>query len=269
VKGRRQVDADAKDIEDVHEIMESAGLETARIPVAATPRCDLRARDAEGEQYMIEVKGFHDNEEIGPTLREGKVHAEVRSLVLSQAIEAAIEDAINRQIPATPGADVSLCMVVLIARTTFGAEVTRKQILGTLYGLRAIVFVDSTSQTVSQDCLYFSESAFHRHPQLDAAILIDSTGVALMLNDFGLRIDRARRSLLSRFFNERGALKDAATLETRGFFWADCPLDRRPIPGNEGQVLEYVKKKYSLAFAVATSPKEHSAMVAVARARRK
>lgn len=53
--------SDLKDRLRVCKILEGLGLTTGDVPEADTKRCDLRASDGEGEHYLIEVKGFHDN----------------------------------------------------------------------------------------------------------------------------------------------------------------------------------------------------------------
>lgn len=94
--------------------------------------------------------------------------------------------------------------------------------------------------------------------------MIDQDDVWLCLNDFGRRVERVRDSVLGRHFAKQGGLNDAATLESgRGFFWADCALDRNV----EHAVLEYVKDKYSLGYALNAAPTDHSAMARVARTR--
>ena len=255
--------SDLKDRARVREILEALGLTTGDVPEADTKRCDLRAHDGEGENYLIEVKGFHDNADIGRALREDRVHVGERSLVRSNVVEEEVRKAL-KQLVATPMADGALWLVALISRTVYRSDVTLQQIHGTLYGLRPIMYVDTSGRTVSWDCLYFSHSEFHRHPELDGAIVIDQSAAELCLNDFGQRVERVRDSVLGRHFAKKGALNDAATLESRGgFFWADCELDRN----DKHAVLEYVKDKYCLGFALDAAPAEHSAMVRVARTR--
>ncbi len=252
--------SDIKDRGRVCDILAAMELTTADVPEADTKRCDLRAHDGEGEQYLIEVKGFHDNANIGSAMREDRVHVGERSLVRSNVVEEQVRAAI-KQLKATPTAEKALWLVVLMSRTTYGSDVTLKQIHGTLYGIRPIIYGDSSGRCVSRDCLYFSHSAFHRHPELDGAIVIDQESAGLCLNDFGRRVERVRDSVLCRHFAKKGALSDAASLESgRGFFWADCGLDRK----DKHAVLEYVKNKYCLEYALDAAPTEHSAMARVA-----
>ncbi len=256
---------DLNDLDEVREILEELGLTTAKVPEADTKRCDLRARDGEGMRYLIEVKGFHDDAAIATALRQDDDHVGARPLVRSNAVEKGTEYAI-KQLQSTPMAAEALWLVALLNRTVYGADVTSQQILGTLYGIRSIVYVDSAGRRVSRNCLYFSHSEFHRHPELDGAIVIDQDGAGLLLNDFGRRVERVRESVLGRRFARRGALNDAATLESKkDFFWADCTLDRN----DDRAVLEYVKGKYCLRWALATAPIELSAMVSVTHPRSK
>ena len=255
--------SDLKDRARVCEILDALGLTTGGVPEADTKRCDLRAHDGEGEHYLIEVKGFHDNADIGRALREDRVHVGERSLVRSNVVEEEVKKAI-KQLEATPMAEGALWLVALMSRTTYGSDVTLQQIHGTLYGIRPIIYVDSSARNVSRPCLYFSHSAFHRHPELDGAIVIDQSSAGLCINDFGRRVERVRDSVLGRAFTKKGALSDAATLESGGgFLWADCGLDRN----DKHAVLEYVKDKYCLGYALDAAPTEHSAMARVAPTR--
>ena len=251
---------DANDVSLVRAVLEAAGVRAERVPTAQAKRCDLWAED-DAEHYLIEVKGFHDNPAIHKALRETGESQSQRRLDYLGTVAGDVSDALTQLRETAQGHAESLWLVALLARTAYGPDVTVKQILGTLYGTRQVMDMDSpTASAVS--CLYFSHSAFFRHPDLDGAMVIGPKGSMLCLNDFGRRVDRLRRSPLGRFFAERGALHDAASSERDlHILVADCDADR----DDEAKVLQYLEQKYKLKHLVSLAPVEYSATVLVPR----
>ena len=247
---------DTNDINLIRDVLESAGLVVNRIPESNKPRCDLSARD-ESAQYLIEVKSLNDDENIRKSLRVSEAHTGERQHFYANSVRTAIDYAV-KQLQATQNdLDDSLLFVALIAKTQFGRDVTESQILGTLYGTRCILHSGDDDRLTSTECLYFSHSAFHLHPELAGAIVSDGSNMTVCLNDFCPEISRVRQSTLARFFARRGALNDATNLERDGnFFVADCKLDR----GDEDRVLQFVIDKYNLPTgSIVAHPTEYSA----------
>ena len=243
-------------------ILKEAGLEAEEIPEAKTKRCDLRAKASDQEHYLFEVKGFHDDERIATTLRDGAAYENSLSYDARNTVESAIHEAV-KQLESTARKDTDqLRVVVLLVRSKNDHDVVLQQILGTLYGKRSVV-VNSVRPGKANhlECLYFSESAFFRYrAALDGAIVIDGEdGAFLCLNDHGNHIARVRESSLGRFFARKQAMNDAAALERSGFLIADCGIDRK----YEAEVLQFVAQKYKLDGAILMEFKRHLAMVRV------
>ena len=117
-----------------------------------------------------------------------------------------------------------------------------EQILGTLYGVGAITDSESGGKCRRRRCLYFSESAFYKHPDLDGAIVVGLDGIALYMNDYGRRLDRVRRTGLACFLAPHEVVYDKEAMESRcDCLVADFEMDRR----DPHAVLERLKKKYS------------------------
>jgi hypothetical protein len=230
--------SDENDLFWVRRVLEDAGLRVQPVAATTTKRCDLRAQN-EAEQYLVEVKGFHDDEAIGRALREGKLHQTVVSYEHRNAVEDGVEEAVKQLRETAGGSDGALRLAALLVRTTDNSNVTRQQILGAIYGKVSLTFPGAQSL---QECLYFAESAFFRYRDLlDAALVIDHCGACLYLNDYGSRLDRMRRSGLGRFLAGHNALYDAERLENEGMLVADCDVPRR----NERALIEYLEKKYN------------------------
>jgi hypothetical protein len=253
---------DEEDLSFIQDVLEGAGLRVERIPVAAERRCDLRATD-DSSQYLIEVKGFHDDESIRPILREGGAYLGRRPTLHSAHVDKAIDEAVEQmdETPGSCGSDVRV--VALIDRTIYGASVTASQIRGTLFGTRQIMDLGGTRGNTATDCLYFAESAFFRHKTLAGAIVIEGDGSSyLCLNDFAINRESARTSRLFQHFARLGGLNESVRLEQEaGLFVADCAFDRK----DEKAVLAYLGQKYGLKRPISIHLTEHSAMSSVPR----
>ncbi|HUU86108.1 MAG TPA: hypothetical protein VM243_21635 [Phycisphaerae bacterium] len=234
---------DERDIADVSRFLREAGLGPERIREGNSrgcKRCDLWAEDGH-ENYLIEVKAFYDDATINETLRKGDIHERVHLHVYRDNVAKGIRHAI-RQVESTAReyAD-ALWLVALIARSEYDACFMSEQMIGTLYGVGAISDCGADGGCRRRRCLYFSDSAFHRHPVLDGAILWDRECVALYLNDYGRRLARVRRSRLACFLAQHNALHDKDTMESRSDdLVADFEMDRT----DEQAVLERLKEKY-------------------------
>ena len=116
-----------------------------------------------------------------------------------------------------------------------------EQIVGTLYGVGAITEVEAGGASRRRRCLYFSESAFHRYPDVDGAIIVGPAGAAFHMNDYGRRFDRVRQSQLACFFAQQSAFYDKHAMESQcDCLVADFAMDRR----DPHAVVEQLNQKY-------------------------
>jgi len=235
---------DEEDRREVRKCLEAAGLRVEDIPedsVAGSKRCDVFARDA-SERYLVEVKGFHDDEMIKGKLHNAEVYERDSSDTYRGNVTKEIRDAIKQLGSTALHYDDAIWLVALVARSKHDADVMSEQIMGTLYGVAAITDRGPDGVARRRHCLYFSESAFHRHPDLDGAIVLDAQGVGLYLNDYGRRVNRVRESGLARFLAQHSASYDMAELESRAdCLVADFDMDR----ANREAVLDRLKQKYA------------------------
>jgi hypothetical protein len=233
--------SDAEDRRIVSQILAQAGIAAEPIPESSSKRCDLCAKDTEGGLYLLEIKGFHDDEAIVKTLDEGKVYSKVPHFDWSNAVDAAVKEAVHQLNSTARTVDGPLRIIAFVICTTFDADLVFQQILGTLYGKRSLL--DGPSPSKHLECLYFSHSAFYRYrADLDGVLVVDSKGITFWLNDHGGRPDRVRESVLGKFFTRNGVLNDAASLEQEGLLVTDCNVDRNRVK----EVLQFVKEKYHL-----------------------
>jgi hypothetical protein len=237
---------DDQDVADICRLLRAADLEPERVPEAegqGCKRCDLRVVTAQ-EQYLIEIKSFHDDATINQTLKSGTVYECTHSKVYRDQVAKQVRDAV-RQLQSTPREHPdNLGLVALIARSKIDSSFMTEQIIGTLYGVAAIiddtdVGADNAGQL--RRCLYFNDSVFHRHPELDGALVLDDAeNVCFLMNDHGHQLDRLRRGKLACFLAQHNALYDAPTWEKRGELVADFEVDRA-----DGEaVLARLREKY-------------------------
>ena len=119
------------------------------------------------EKYLIEVKGINDEDEIKQTLRNGGIYETDRSHVYRKRVAKEIHKAQNQLQSTANDYDDHLWLVALIARSKYDTRFMTEQILGTLYGVGAITDSEAGGAFRRRRCLYFSESAFFKHPDLD------------------------------------------------------------------------------------------------------
>jgi len=236
---------DERDIEDVCKYLKTAGLLVTRVDVdPKAERCDLSAKDG-CEKYLIEVKGINDEDEIKQTLRKGEIYETDRSHVYRKRVAREIHKAQNQLQSTATGYDDHLWLVALIARSKYDARFMTEQIFGTLYGVGAITDSEAGGALRRRRCLYclyFSESAFHKHPDLDGAIVLGPDGIRLYMNDYGRRLDRVRQSGLACFLAQHNLLYDKEAMESRSdCLVADFEMDRT----DQNAVLDRLKQKYS------------------------
>jgi hypothetical protein len=231
---------DANDLAFVVCLLESAGLHWEHIPTAHTRRCDLRANDTH-ERYLIEVKGFHDDEAINKTLRAGEIYERSRFFDVSNTIDSAIRDAVQQLQETLDRRKPELRLICLLSRHRIDAEVAWQQILGVLYGKRSLLTSTNGSRE-HHECLYFAESAFYQHRKyFDAAVIVyPDDSFIFCVNDFSDNCERVQNSMLGRHFAE--AFYNQHRWEQEGFFIADCDFDR----GDAQSIRRYVETKYQL-----------------------
>jgi hypothetical protein len=233
---------DERDIEDVCKNLKVAGLLVTPVDVdPKAERCDLSANDTQ-EKYLIEVKGINDEDEIKQTLRNGGMFETDRSHVYRKRVAKEIRKAMSQLQSTASDYDDHLWLVALITRSKYDAPFMSEQILGTLYGVGAISDSEVDGTCRRRRCLYFSESAFYTHPDLDGAIVLCPDGIALYMNDYGHRLDRVRQSGLARFLAQYNVLYDKESMVSRcDCLVADFKMDRRDAHA----VLDRLKQKYS------------------------
>lgn len=235
---------DERDKDVVSEFLERAGLRVTSLssgPSVQSERCDDLLAEDECAKYLIEVKAFHDEDEVKREIGAGRIFETVRQHVYRKRVSKEIHKA-DKQLRGTARDHVGhFLLVALISRSKYDAHFMSEQIIGTLYGVGAITDEGPDGGRRRRRCLYFHENLFRKYPALDGAILIEPDGVMLCMNDFGHQIDLLRKSALASFLGSHNACYDQEIWErTTDCLVADFAADRT----NEQGVLELLRQKY-------------------------
>jgi hypothetical protein len=250
---------DEIDLLNVECLLKNVGLQVARVPETQARRCDLSATDA-GERYLFEVKGFHDDEAIASTLKEGRIYERTSPFDYSNSVVAAIRDAVDQLRETLDQTVPELRIICLISRNKYDGDLVRQQITSVIHGTRSVLCDATNGVRDHLQCLYFDESAFFRHRNdLDAVIVIQAEGCTFFANDHSPNIERVRCSALGLFFASEGAFYDARISEEQGWLVADCAINRTDVQS----VLRYVEKKYGLRKPILMQFKRFSGVARV------
>lgn len=231
----------------VRALLHSAGLGTKIIPQSTARTCDLMATDGT-EEYLVEVKGLHDDTETSDELNDCGEYSGSREVSTSAALLRRMESAVKQLRDTANGKHESLWVIALVIHGPVWAEIMLNQVLATLYGTGVVADLGSPSSP-ARKCLYLRQSAFHKlRDSLDAVMVLDRNGAGLFVNDHSERSGRMRLSALGSFFSQRKLLHHAARLESEAHHLiADCDCDR----AQEVDVLRYLSAKYGLVRPIA------------------
>jgi hypothetical protein len=125
------------------------------------------------------------------------------------------------------------------------AETVFNQLIGTLYGVRQVVYLDETKMEVhGRECLHVVPGVFERWPEIEAAVVTAGEAITLCVNEFSDRALAFQSSLLCDAFQRRGGPVKPSDLEGNHGFWsiADRTIDRR----SQETVQRYLSQRYNV-----------------------
>ncbi|QDV73383.1 hypothetical protein [Botrimarina mediterranea] len=177
-------------------VLQRLGLEVEAIPEGSSKTADIRAAHS-GDHYLIECKQkHHDLDEEKRTLEKivkGEVvlHSETqdgKNSIAKRIYEAA------KQIESSAD-DEETFRYIWIEVTGLDKDLRWQQVVHTFYGATyATTYQDNTLFTA----FYVAKSAAFRHPSIDGLLLIDRSGLCLLLNEFSPRYERIKLTALCR-----------------------------------------------------------------------
>lgn len=260
---RNKMQAETRDERFAADALRSIGITVDRVMENGAPSCDYVATDGQA-RYAIEIKSRTDPKDLWKTVDRGEIYETGREIHRSSHVEAIVDGAMKQLRQTRQRASVDFQVVVFIIQPVFSRDAEFERVMGTLYGTQELPNLGPDLQTHSTlTCLYFRESRFFRHKDLNGAIVIvGSEHWTLCVNNYAANATAFRGSQLCQWFalNRSHFDPDEATRE-RGYLIADFDMPRADIAA----VQLAVRAKYGLDKVVLVNPVEYSAAVAIPR----
>jgi hypothetical protein len=243
---------------------EALGLAVIRV-LRSTARTPDFFVDGEFPGYALEVKSRFDDEDFVIELERG------RTKVRKQSLGCAYWAADNtlkamRQLASKDAIHSRFWVLWFAVKRRSARDAMFSQVIGTLYGVRQVVYWDETTgAAIGRECLFVVPGAFERWPQIDAAIVTAGGNITLCVNEFTDRAPAFESSLLCQAFVQRGGPIRPSDLEAHHGFWAirDLGIDR----SSEEAVRRYLSERYHVSDVHILDIKAHTASAVVPRRR--
>ena len=230
----------------IHSVISEWGFNCAKIPEANSKRPDLEVSDAEGQNYLLELKVKHESSEYSSQRNSAFEYFDIYTEVLdlnARASHRSVVDDARKQLNSMPtlGADTLGLMWLLCLGHQDSADKERfhNLLLGSTY---VVDWADERDEE-AKACHFFKESIFftHRH-SLDAAVVSTISSISLLLNPYSEKFSKMRHSMFARKLQD--GLIDTIELDQIGeVYWVNSAIDRK----DHNLVLSYVKNKYCLS----------------------
>lgn len=237
-------------------------LEKMNLRVQALPEGDVRTPDfvVDGDErgYLVEIKTRFDDAHYNKALREENVALQSRSMGFSKWTDNVVHEAVHQF--AEFDKDHSRWWVPwIMIRCKAARQAMFLQVLGSLFGVRQIVYTEGESTDAKgRDCLFVLPGVFERHPQVDGVVVSAGGARYLSVNCFAEDPGGFKESRLGRAFADINAMYTRQNLtENQGFFEVDCAsVDRR----SEDSIRAHLASKYDLTSVIVCDMKQHEAV---------
>lgn len=235
----------------VRAFLKQIGLDSKKVPEAPAEgerRCDIRAW-AEHELHWIEVKSRMDDDALHDELLSKEVVMRQRPMGYAGRVAEIFDDAVKQLDTLAAKEDGFEIAWLFVRSNPADAEIHFDQAIATAFGTEDILDLGAADGKL-RPCYFFSESAFFKHKQLDAAVIFGlDFRFVLCVNPHARRAARFRETRFFSYFRalaEKDGVRsiiDPAQEEKIGHgYIADCSISRAQKEG----VLGYVQKKYGL-----------------------
>ena len=153
-------------------------------------------------------------------------------------------------------------MVWLAVQARAARESMERQVFGSLFGVRQVIFWSEGQDPTTRDCLFAEPGVFERHPEIVAAMVQPAPGkLALALNDFAPDLADFKSSVVYRDMLGKGAVCDSEGLCVQPGFVrvTDFQIDRR----SGAAVIAHLTEMYGRGPAYVVDMQEHTAAIRV------
>lgn len=216
-------------------------LTVDRIPATTRKTADYVVHGEE-PGYVVEVKTRYGDEEARRDLQEqGSAVVQQSASFHRWSVDAA--RAARKQMRDLDPGTHRWWVLWLSVQTEFAGAVVFDQIVGSLYGVRQVVFW-AGEEAISRDCVGAVTGAFEKYPEIDAVIVSHGDGLRFCVND--LRPDEkgfTSSSLHQRFAHMHPPISAGELTANRGFLRVESTDVSR---GDEKALRTYLESKYGL-----------------------
>jgi hypothetical protein len=249
--------------EEAKEFLEALDLQVQLVPTSTSKSPEFIV-DGDARGYVVEVKARKDSEEWIRQMRRSRIASEERSLGHSRWAEDVARAAIS-QFHSVDEQHSKWWVLWLAIRCRASAEAMFEEAIGSLFGVRQVVYHDpnSESQTAMRNCLFAKPGVFERHLEIVASIVDSGDGLGFCVNDeFAGDFDSFRESVLwSSFASIHPPMAANDLTERQGFLRADLSVNRR----DDAAVKASLERAYGLENAFILDMRVHSASTVARR----
>ena len=232
--------------EFIHSVINEWGFSCIKIPEANSKRPDFAVSDAEGQNYLLELKVKNESAEHSSkrslAVEYSIIYTDVLELNARASHRSVVDDA-RKQLISMPGHGADTLRVPWLLCLGHQASADKERFHNLLLGSTYLVDWADEEEEEAKACHFFNESVFftHRH-SLDAAIVSTISSISLLLNPYSERFVKMKQSMLARELLD--GVIDTVELDQAGeVYWVDSAIDRK----DHNLVMSYVKAKYRLS----------------------
>jgi len=230
----------------IHTVISEWGFNCDKIPEGKSKRPDFYVSDAEGQNYLLELKVKHESAEYSSqrnlALEYSNIYTDVLELNARASHRSVVDDA-RRQLNSMPGLGADTLRVLWLLCLGHQDSADKERFHNLLLGSTYVVDWADEEEEEAKACHFFKESVFftHRH-SLDAAVVSTISSISLLLNPYSERFEKMKQSMFARKLLD--GVIDTVELDQAGeVYWVDSAVDRKDC----NAVLNYVKNKYCLS----------------------
>ena len=259
-----QADTLLPEEQEVVRFLEELGLQVRPVPTSASKTPDFVV-DGDARGYVVEVKTRFDSEEWARAMDCGSVAYQERSMGHGRWGEDVARGAL-KQFRAADAEHSRWWVLWLAIRCKASAEAMREEAIGSLFGVRQVVYYDPHSKKhAMRNCLFAKPGVFERHPEIVASVVDCGDGLAFCVNEFAADVSSFQESVFCSSFARIHPPTSATDLtENHGF----CRVRKLSVDRSDDSALAaHLQRAYGLEGAIVLDMRAHSASMAVPRSK--
>jgi hypothetical protein len=226
---------------------EAERLDVIRMPTGATPTGDYLV-SGDGPGYAVEVKSRGDDETLAARLADGEVVDGEGLVDRDDAIERIARKG-RKQLAGIDPEHRRIWVLWFSLDAAFGSDVLLHRCAGTVYGIRQCLYPDEGGNAISIDCIYARPGVFERWSEIDAVVIANITGFAMLANELSPRFPILRSLRIPQKLG-RAFYVPSDREKQRDILIADTAVNRR----DEQALIESLRAKYHIDIRFIADP---------------